>query len=270
MVSLLKNILEKLNIQTSKKEITIGKTPVNLHVFAIGKANIQFITHNAETSSAEKKLYEKDATFIKENLLETAIPQTKIFYDRKNTLKRFKSVLSSKDLAALNAAYTAVFLEDAKHNKAAKEQYDNIRQIFEDRGRAIYNFCRSGLFEKPSGGIYKKITELGDYNDLQNRDEFQIYFEGLIKKHPTNIYVARDWDTQRIIKEITNRLLSMEKKNKVNIIKIYGRGNRIISNIKKVYKQNDIKEAFNIKYDEYTFGVNKAITVYLSIKTQTS
>ncbi len=265
-------IFDKLNFRYKKGEIKLESgEKIQVKQFFSRKCPvvINLTTHDKNKKEIEKGAYQTEKfDFINQDALEYAVPESISVFIRKKILKKFKKVMAKKDLAALSLCFHTIDLEDKGKHKKAIDLHDKICRKFES-GAAIYNFCRSGLFEPPQGGIYLKLVELEkkySKNMTKVVDEFQTYFQGLIKKHPQNIYVSPSWTDSNLLEEIKERLMFMTEKNDIRIIKIYGRGGRIINMIEKTCEKSEIKKIFKVSYEYYKFGKNNGITAYLALK----
>ncbi len=198
------------------------------------------------------------------DLLLPDIEQTATALTKSQLLKFYKQFLGTKDLAVLNDSLSIIDLEDNGLNDEAKERHKKLCFAFKDRGAAIYNFARSGLFEAEIKERLEKIIEDNSGITTKAIDEFNNYFEGLIQRHPTNIYVGIFMNESELLDGVQYRL-ELLKENEISIIKIYCREPqwKIVETVCK-----KIEGAFKIEIKDYYFGKNKAYTCYLTLKPQ--
>lgn len=259
--------LVKINIKMEK--VSLGGREINTEKYTEQNGDISFTTRpelaqakEVPVKEIDNELFDNSDGFVNADLLQEETITTKQFFSKGDIIRMYNHILPEKDLSAVLDAYRVCFKED-NNQKDAIQAKDNLVRIYKDRGRTIYNFVRSKLFETE---IRQKLEDLKkDKKDpLLVVVGFSEYFNSLIEFHPTNIYVAAGWAEDDILSEVSKRY-QIIKEGKSGEIHIYSRSSNI-NTVNKLKEVESIKQTFNCKDDDYYFGKEPAKTTILTLK----
>lgn len=261
----------QINIEKVEQKTQLGGREIKTESYVENSGKFSFTTRPELPGGSQKQFdlnqFEKTDGFVNVDVLADEIATTNLFFSKGNIISKYKKFLLEKDLAAILLAYSACFLEDKNKFEEARQAKENLHKIHKERGRIVYNYVRSKLFETE---ILKKLnqTEREAKDKLEAVKAFMEYFEALVVFHPNNIYVSITWSIDDLLGEVSARLNNFYRNEKIErIIKIFSRSSNI-AKVNKLKEVEQIKELFEITEEEYSFGTEKARTTYLRLKIQ--
>jgi len=144
----------------------------------------------------------------------------------KEIIKGLKPYLDQKDHQALILAYARIKLEDMDCGEgnqtvleAGIEIKKKLEERFEERGKHIYNDCRSNFMEDIIFPLIQLIE--ADIEDpIQRVTKCKEKINEFLDYNPVNIYVNEYMNNVRVYHEINRRLLI----KKELLVRVYGRG----------------------------------------------
>jgi hypothetical protein len=261
-----------IEVKVEPKEVIIGGRKITTEKYLEQNGEMSFTTRpelppskKDETNSdseLDNELFDESDGFVNVDLLQEEAITTKQFFSKAEVMRTYNHVLSKKDLAAVLDAYRVCSKEDSGQ-KDASQAKDNLVKSYDARGRTIYNFVRSRLFET-------EIKERLEVIKRENNDpllaviSFSKYFDSLIEFHPTKIYVALGWDVNDLLSEVSKRYQILKQGDDKEIW-IYSRSSNR-NTVDKLKEVESIKQAFNCKDENYNFGKEPAKTTKLTLK----
>jgi hypothetical protein len=258
-----------IKIEKVEQKFQVGGKSIQTEKYIENSGEFSFINRPAlepkSQAELDNKLFQKTDGFVNIDLLPSELVTTKLFFSKGQLIKKYRNFILDKDLSSVLTSYTICSFEDNSKKEDARKLKEDLIKTKKERGRTIYNFTRSGLFETE---ILKKLNLIKKEtkDPLKQIRQFMDYFNKLIDFHPTNIYVSVSWSVDDLLKEVSLRLPSIcRPESEIKSINIFSRS----SNIEKVNKLKQLpllEEVFTIKDNEYLFGKEKAQTTILKVK----
>jgi len=259
----------QIHIDKIEQKIIINGKEINTDKYVENSGKFSFITRPSLPKENEKeldtKLFDTTDGFVNAELLQEEIITTKLFFTKSQIMKKYKHFLLEKDLSAVLLAYGICTLEDNNQKEVSSQAKEHLIKLYKERGRTIYNFVRSKLFETE---ILNKLNRVKreKADKLGMAKDFSEYFESIIAFHPTNIYVSVNWTIDDLLAEVSTRLNLLIKENDTQRkIKIYSRSSNI-TKVNKLKESGAIIQIFEITEEDYSFGKEKAKTTILKLK----
>jgi hypothetical protein len=261
LIELLKGILPEQLINIEK--VVIDNRKIDNRKIEIKNSSITYDGHVIEDKALVDEFfkrvekYQKQETLpfqvIHEGLLEDYGEYEEISIQDRESLKKFKNILSTNQIECILMARRVFLAFNKQDEELGKELLKQLETKFPQDGKKVFNLISTGYFDElviPFIDIIK--AEQGEVGYVE---AYKSFYDGLLKFFPIAVFVGNNTTEDKLKHELLKRLALKD----VPFVKIHTIGD---TNIKKVERVTS-----SMKFDNAVIKDNRFITL-LGIKAQ--